>query len=74
MTSTRPVLQQARPLPVCDTLSLKNKPKRANKYETSAFSLQIRDICVHAALAALNVVSSRVSAPSAASVFKSAFI
>src|SRR5215472_644043 len=40
MTSTRPVLQQARPLPVCDTLSLKNKPKRAK---------QIRDVRVLAA-------------------------
>lgn len=40
MTSTRPVLQQARPLPVCDTLSLKNKPKRAK---------QIRDVRVFAA-------------------------
>jgi hypothetical protein len=68
------VLQQARPLPVCDTLSLKENPSGRNKYATSAFSLQIRDICVHAAFAALNVVSGRTSAPSAASVFKSAFI
>jgi hypothetical protein len=34
------VLQQARPLRVCDTLSLKNKPKRAK---------QIRDVRVFAA-------------------------
>jgi hypothetical protein len=68
------VLQQARPLPVCDSLSLKHKPSGRNKYAASAFSLQIRDICVHAAFAALNVVSGRASAPSIASVFKSAFI
>jgi hypothetical protein len=36
--------------------------------------VQIRDICVHAAFAALNVMSGRAGAPSAASVFKSALI
>jgi hypothetical protein len=66
------VLQQARPLSVCDTLSLKNKPSRRNKYAASAFLMQIREICVHAAFAALNVVSGRASAP--VSVLKSAFI
>jgi hypothetical protein len=55
----RPVLQQARPLPVCGTLSLKNKPSGRNKHAASAFLVQIRDICVHAAFAALNVVSGR---------------
>jgi hypothetical protein len=59
MNEHRPVLQQARPLPVCDSLSLKNKPSGQNKYVASAFLVQIRDICVHAAFAALNVVSGR---------------
>jgi len=68
------VLKLVRPLAVCDTLSLKNKPSGRNKYAASAFLMQIRDICVHAAFAALNVMSGRAGAPSAASVFKSALI